>query len=234
MFHFEHFMITTLPQIVELGESPPMGLDDLLEHVQDHRKWREQIEAILLRDDLIQREAVMAGEIGGFEPTVLTTAQGHGDAPLPEVLFELAGETSATSPVDRLWEGYFRYAHALGRSYGSSFLVHWVEHEVAMRNALAQARAKRLGLEEAGYLVATDLSADTEDFTHLIREWEGAPTPLVGLRIILRARWDWIERYDAWFTFSQDEILAYAVRIMLLKQWRRTASEEEVESSASR
>ena len=44
---------------------------------------------------------------------------------------------------------------------------------------------------------------------------------------MIRARWAWIERHDAWFSFSVDELLAYAARVMLLEQWRRSAEEDE-------
>jgi hypothetical protein len=129
--------------------------------------------------------------------------------------------------TDLLWETYFRYAHALGRSERSRFLVQWVEFEIALRNALATARARRLGLVEGDYLVAADLAAGDEDASAVVDEWAAAPTPLAGLRAVIRGRWSWVHHHDGWFTFSVDELLAYAVRVMLLEQWRRSAAEEE-------
>ena len=59
-----------------------------------------------------------------------------------------------------------------------------------------------------------------------ISEWESATTPLAGLRVVMRARWSWIDQHDAWFSFSVDELLAYAARVMLLEQWCRTDEKE--------
>ena len=99
--------------------------------------------------------------------------------------------------------------------------------EVALRNALAVARAGRLGLKESDYLVATDLAATDEDFSTLLSAWTAAPTPLAGLRVLIEARWAWLAEHDAWFTFSDDELAAYAAKLMLLHQWRRLAEAGE-------
>lgn len=218
-----HYYIATLPALGELGSSPSMGLADLLEHVEENRSWSEQLETVLLLDDLLQREALLAGETDEVEPAVLSIGQARGEAPLPEALESVAvnDETKALQS-DLLWERYFRYAHQLARSRGSRFLVQWVEFEVALRNGLAATRARLLGLEESDYQLATDLAHSDEDLSPALSEWEAAPTPLAALRLVIRARWSWLDRHDAWFSFSVDELLAYATRVMLLEQWLRT------------
>ena len=91
-----------------------------------------------------------------------------------------------------------------------------------MRNELAAARARELGLEESTYLVATDLVRGDKELAPVLREWEAATTPLAGLRVVILTRWSWVDRHEAWFSFAVDELLAYAVRVMLLEQWLRT------------
>ena len=98
--------------------------------------------------------------------------------------------------ADSLWDAYFRYVADVARIASCRFLTAWVGFQVALRNALAAARARRLGLEEAGYLVATDLADDTEDFTAVLSEWAAAATPLAGLRVVIRGRWEWLDRHD--------------------------------------
>lgn len=200
-----------------------MGLADLLEHVEDVRKCYEPLKALVLLDDLLQRESLLAGETNEVEPAVLSPQQARGDAPLPDELMaaDARGQTG-TLEADLIWERYFRYAHEVGRSCGSRFLIQWVKFEVALRNALAVARARRLGLDESDYQVAADLANRDEDLSPVLSDWGGAPTPLLGLRVVIRARWSWINRHDAWFSFSVDELLAYAARVMLLEQWHRT------------
>lgn len=223
MISARHFYITTLPALGDLGSSPPMKLVDLFEHVEENRQWREQLGALILLDDLHQRESLLTGEADEVEPAVLSLQQMQGEAPLPEWM-DVPDDVEKTVglEVDMLWDRYFHYAHRLGDSCGNRFLTKWVEVEVALRNALAAARARKLGLEVSDYQVATDLGRSDEDLAPMLSEWESAATPLASLRIVIRARWSWLDRHDAWFTFSVDELLAYAARVMLLEQWRRT------------
>ena len=60
-------------------------------------------------------------------------------------------------------------------------------------------------------------------------EWASAATPLAGLKVLDLARWDWLKRHGAYFTFGDDELAAYAAKLMLLGRWNRieAASDEE-------
>ena len=128
-----------------------MGLADLIEHVTENSRWRKLVEPIVLLDDLQQREALLAGEIDEVEPAVLTLEQARGEAPLPEILVaDVPRDQSVAMATDLLWETYFRYAHVLGRSERSRFLVQWVEFEIALRNALATAPRKTFGPGRGG------------------------------------------------------------------------------------
>lgn len=222
-----YYHIAALPALGELGSAPPMGLAELMEHVGEHSRPGKLVGALVLFDDLLQREAYLAGEIEAAEPVVLTAAEAQNDAPLPAFLDPPDEHEPWTIDSDAVWEAYFRHVAELGQQLASPFLVEWARFEVALRNALASARADRLGLEEAGYLVAKDMADDQEDFSAVLNEWAAAPSPLAGLRAVLRARWAWLDRHDAWFTFSEDELAAYAARLMLLEQWRRTTEDDE-------
>ena len=200
----------------------------MLEHVGEETPRGELVGAVFLLGDLLEREAFLAGEIEQVEPVVLTVRQARNEAPLPDFLAPRAEGDADSVEADRLWDAYFRHAAEVGRTLGSTLLVQWVGFEAALRNALAEARAKRLGIEGTGYLVANDLAESSEDFSAVLSEWASAETPLAGLRVVIRARWDWLSLHDAWFSFSDDELVAYAVRLMLLEQWRRSTHEDEL------
>ncbi len=228
-----YYYLSALPALGGLGSASPIGFSELLEHVGEHTPRGELVGAVFLLDDLLEREAFLAGEIEQVEPAVLTVRQARNEAPLPEFLAPRAeGDTGALG-ADALWEGYFRHAAEVGRTLGSTLLTRWVGFEAALRNALAAARAKRLEIEGTGYLVATDLAESDVDFSPILGEWAAAPTPLAGLRVAIRARWDWLTLNDAWFSFSDDELVAYAVRLMLLEQWRRTTHDDELSAETA-
>jgi hypothetical protein len=223
-----YYFLAALPAMGELGTEPPMGFAELLEHLAGSWSRHVLLSTIFLLDDLVQREAHSAGELDEVDPAVLSVQQASGEQPLPDYLLEYldANQAQASGALaDRVWEAYFRLAEAAAKRLGSRFLTDWVHYEVSLRNALVTLRAKRLGLEAAEYLVAKDLAVADEDFETVLAEWASAPTPLAGQQVLLRARWNWLDAHDAWFSFRDDELAAYAVRLILLQQWSRIASE---------
>jgi len=219
------YLGSSLPPLGDLGSTPPLALADLAEHVREFAGARSLVEAILLGDDLLEREALLAGERTEVAPAVLTAAQARNEAPLPEYLVGEEGEAPRRIAADALWEAYFRHAAAVARRRTSAMLAQWVAHEVAMRNALAAERAKALGLEPADYVVAPDLAEADPDLGALVAEWAAAPDPLAGMRVLDHARWRWLLDHEGWFTFADDEVAAYAAKLMLLHRWHRLAGE---------
>lgn len=222
-----YYYLASLPTLGELGTEPALGFAELLEHLADNRGRHELVGSLFLLDDLLQREAYLAGELPEVDPAVLTVQQARNESPLPA---HLSGDAEADQKgsvgpaADRLWDVYFHYVAGLARRLQSRFLTAWVGYEVTLRNSLAAARAKRLGLEEADYLVAKDLVLEDEDLAGVVTAWASAATPLAGQQILLRARWAWLAENDAWFSFRDDELAVYAARLMLLHQWDRLAT----------
>ncbi len=218
------YTITSLPTLGELGSPPPMTPAEMLDHIADSETLSHLLGAIFLCDDLIQREAILAGEIQQAEPTVLTVEQLRNEQPLPDYL---EGEPNQTARIaaDATWETYYRYVADVAVRQGSIFLAEWTGYEVALRNALVEARAKQLELDAEYYLVAPDLAASI-DASAVINEWASAANPLAGLKVLDSARWAWLAENDAWFSFSNDELAAYAARLMLLHRWNRITADD--------
>jgi hypothetical protein len=218
------YLLSSLPPMGRIGDDPALDLAGFLRHVEDAPKVRAEAEAVFLGDDLRQREALLAGEIDEPAPTVLTAAQLRDEEPLPEFLAAGAAGAEAGAAalaVDAVWGAYFRRLADMGRR--SAFLAAWVRHEVGLRNALAAARAKALGLDVQAHLVEGDLAAPQDEFTLVLGEWSAARDPLAGLRVLDAARWRWLIEHDAWFSFADDELAAYAAKLMLLHRWKRIA-----------
>jgi len=223
-----YYFLASLPAMGELGTEPPMGFAELLEHLADSQARHTLVSSVLLLDDLMQRESHLAGELDEVDPAVLTQQQACDESPLPNYLLELLDvdrDSTVGAVADRLWGAYFRYVAGLANRTGNQFLGAWIRYEVSLRNALVTLRSKRLGLEAADYLVADELSGPGEDLDAVLAEWAAAATPLAGQQVLLRARWAWLDLHDAWFSFSDDELAVYAVRLMLLQQWERMAGE---------
>jgi len=217
-----YYLLSALPPIGEMGSDPPMTAAAFLEHVAPAGKCRAEAEAIFLGEDLRQREALLAGETDEAAPAVLSAAQLRDAEPLPGFL-AAGGQDDGPAPgalaVDAVWGAYFRRVSELARR--SAFLAAWAAYEVGLRNALAVARAKALDLDAQRYLVEPQLGLPAEDFAGVLGEWSAAATPLAGLGVLDAARWRWLVAHDAWFSFADDELAAYAAKLMLLHRWKR-------------
>jgi len=228
-----YYDITALPALGQLGTVPPLTLPALLEHLADSPGSRVRVEVLFMLDDLLQREAFLAGELEQVTPTVLTAGQVRNEVPLPTYLAVGAESPGRAVAVDALWESYYRHASAVAQRFGSGFLAAWVGYEVALRNAVAGERARGLGLDPGDYVVAADLIACDEDLTNVVGEWSSASTPLAGLRVLTLARWAWVESHDEWFNFKSDELAAYGAKLMLLVRWHRLTQAVAERSSGS-
>jgi hypothetical protein len=220
------FTITALPSPGELGMAPPLTLGEFMEWVGPNHPGREVVELLLLEHDLVQREALASGEIDRADPIVLTDEQMDGTEPLPEFL-QGEQDTSRRVASDAVWAAYYRHAAERAEAMHSTFLREFIGFEVALRNQLAETRAKELGLDATPYLVAPELAPFHVDLRATVNEWSSAAHPLDGLKVLDRARWNWIEDHDAWFTFSDDELAAYATKLTLLIRWERLSEAED-------
>ena len=224
-----YYLLSALPGLGDLGSDPPITRGDLLEKVTESAGPRETVEALLLGDDLLQREALLAGEIepGRAEPVVLSLRQMRDEEPLPDYLAVGEQERAPTIAADAVWAAYFGHLAAVARRTGSEFLGAWTGFEVALRNALAAERAKALGLEPDDYVVAADLADRDVDLSAVVSEWSAAGDALAALRLLDRGRWHWLTEHQGYFTYADDEVAAYAAKLSLLHRWRRLSERRD-------
>ncbi len=221
-----YYMLSTLPALGGLGTKPPVTSREVMEYIGNQSGVCDLLGAVFLSDDILQSQAWLAGEIESLELAVLSPAQAKNEEPLPSFLVsdqQASSDNSGRtlSGVDVLWENYYFYVAGLAAKKHSHFLRLWVGYEVGLRNALTRIRAQELHLEYQDYVVAEKLANDTNDFTHTITQWSSAPDPFSGLRVLDQARWRWLLDNDSWYSFSDDELVAYAVKLMLLNRWHR-------------
>jgi len=219
------YLLSMLPGLDTWSAPAPVSKQDLLERVADAHGPVQTVKLLLLMDDLVQREALLAREMTPDQTdlAVLCLGQDGREPALPDVLLPDDGDTqeNARLLVDELWARYFTHAAQEGRRAGSRFLQAWVAFEVGLRNALASARAQALELDPLTYIVTPELEDRDNDFSAVLSAWSAALNPLAGLEVLHRARWDWLEEHGKWYSFKADEIEAYAAKLILLHRWRR-------------
>ena len=209
-----YYLITSLPSLDELGTPTPMTGADFVDLVEESVIAQDLVKVVLLSGDLLEMQALKAGEIEDVSPSVLTAAQARGEEPLPDFL--AVSDTGVSE--NAVWEAYFQYASSVADLYGCEFLRDWISYEVGIRNGLIAARARKIQVDPEEHYVAREIS-DGSDFNTLINEWSSAENPMAGQMVLDKARWNWLAENDSWFKFTYDELVVYAARLLLLKRW---------------
>ena len=224
--------MSILPALASPGSVVPINKRELMILVNESGGPVEVVRALLVSDDLLQREAVVAGEIepGQADLTVLTHPEAGGEQSLPQFLVSAPEEDvkdpTALVAVDRIWRHYFHHAAKVAQKSRVHFLATWVGFEVGLRNAIAIARAEELSINPGHCLVAPELADSRFSFSAIVDEWTAATNPLYKFIVLERARWDWLSEHEKWYCFSDDEIAAYTAKLMLLTRWSRVSAKK--------
>lgn len=221
------YLLCVLPALKSFGSPPPVNKQALLAIVKECDGPAEIVQALLLSEDLLQREAVLADEIAPdqADTAVLSPTRTQDVQSLPDFLIPESDddpeEPETSIGVDAVWQQYFRYTHKISGDACSPFLAAWVGFEVGLRNAMAIARADTLELDSKPNLVAPELADPDVPFDAIITDWAAASSPLDALEELDIARWHWLIENEPWYSFSDDEVAAYTVKLMLLHRWQR-------------
>ncbi|MFW5698329.1 MAG: DUF2764 family protein [Planctomycetota bacterium] len=226
------FLLSALPGLPGLGEAAPIDAPGLMAVVRA-TSAAPLVEAVLLGDDLLLHQSVVAGrELPELPNAVLEEPQVRGEAPLPPGLncdrpdaFRVAADCS--------WASWFRHLNALARQHGSGFLADWCAWEVALRNQLVQLRAEGLGLDGDALVITPDLASTRQEDRSLVDEAvsrvQHAEDPQSQQRALDAVRIEWLDRNAPRFAFTDDEVVAYAVRLSLVLRWAAVAAATAVD-----
>lgn len=221
------YYLSRLPALGELGSRPPVTPAELLSSVESSPRLHDALACLFLADDLTRREAVLAGEDLDTSSVVLSPAEMRSATLLPEFLAHEWSPDSGMPRSDALWMAYFHYVMAEAERLDSVFLREWAAFEFGLREALADVRRRRLGLDAPRNPAELDADQSPADYAAILAAWEAAEDGLAGWRVLMRARWAWLNEHDGWFSFAFDEVLAYAAKLSLLIRWRRVSDRAE-------
>ena len=234
--HRHEYLLSVLPSLEPIGSVPPMGKTAFLEQVIGSKGPVRSVEILLLSDDLMQYQALLAEEIekDRIDLAILSLDKAEDESVLPDFLLpEVTSEgdekenENERATTDQIWARFFHHAAKVAKREHSPFLKAWIGFEVGLRNALVTARARKLELDPETYLVAPELADKNVDYSSIISAWSSASDPRTAQEILDKARWNWLEEHEGWYSFSDCEIEAYAAKLVLLHRWRRILTEKQ-------
>lgn len=208
--------MTSLPRLSFFGEPPPLSLFELKDLVEEDPEAKQLVETLFLEHDLMKRQGALRGETEESTPLVLSERQIMGQDDLPEFLH---AEDTAGMDSDAIWGAYFLHMRDMGRSLKCPFLELWAGFEVSLKNMLSYEREKLLSVPLEDFFVAESLADHSDLVDSAISRWAGAENPLEAEKELDLVRWEKLQEIGGWFSFSLDEIGAYARGLLLLHRW---------------
>ena len=103
------------------------------------------------------------------------------------------------------------------------FTAAWRERDTRLRNAVARARASRLGRDAAPYL-RPERGFDTYTLK-AVEEAFARPTPAERELELDRFRWQVLDELAGRAMFSVEAVLAYALKLRIAERWSRLEPE---------
>jgi hypothetical protein len=221
-----YYLVSSLPPLpASVEEPPPLTLDALVDalRLEGGAPWRLG-RAILLEPDLRAREVARARH--DPDPRFLVLDDVLAEDGAPGLLDAGEDDGRRRVPHDAVWERYAQWALAVSAAEGSTLLAAYTRYNLALRNALARARAARLGLDAEPSTVLAEEALDDAEVTDPVLRWSQAATPLEAELALDRARWEYLVEAAPWFTFSLDEVADYALRLVLGHRWNATRTHQ--------
>lgn len=221
-----YYLLASLPPLTSnFGDEPPISVANFWRRIrQEAPDLQEVIQAALLIKDITNLEQAD----NGLQPAT------SGSLPV-ELLSRVLTDSLAQSwylPEElalkdkwqsRIWETYFQYAMSIAEKHDSS-LAEWLTFESGLRRAFERARAETLGRSVQPRNFASEDIREQESLVDLYRK---ASNPMEAEKLLDQARWKKIAALAMPYTFDDSEVVAYALRLLLVERWW-TISESKV------
>jgi hypothetical protein len=218
-----YFLLSFLPTLPPLGESPPITIEEVLRIIKDERVE----EARILADAFdFEAQLMKAAYLRLLGYSASDTADSFSfDRTVPPFIDEIFLKDPRVVGEDawftELWSEHLDFLEEVGKLVGSPLLWRYAKWERSLRDQLAILR--RPPEEEAQ---APTVSGDKWDHRPLLADWRAAPDPMAGERLLDKARLKFIDEKSQRYSFRIDELTAYFLKLGLLARHARLQREE--------
>ncbi len=237
-----YYLLSFLPVLPPLGETPPITIEETLGIIeQDPIEEASTVARIFQFDaELLQavRDKFLADSWNGS----MDSPFGSLSQPVVDAFLKDPREMGEEEWFTDLWMAHLVFLKGASVKIGSALLGRWADFEISLRRQLATARlemATSVAPEDAGVFGtakgdfpaagshAADLpGSDVMDHKDLIAGWRDADDPMAGERLLDEARMQFIEAGVKHYSFGIDELVAYFLKLGLLSRYVRLNREE--------
>lgn len=229
-----YYLLSFLPVLPPLGETPPITIEEILGIIKE-----DPIEEASAVADIFEFEAGLLQAVrdkfladswnGGLDSPFATLSQ-----PVVDAFLKDPREMGEEAWFTELWMAHLVFLKGAGAKIGSALLVRWADFEISLRGQLVAARLEATASVEPEDAASSGTASDaadlpgTGDMDHgdLIAGWRDAADPMAGERLLDEARMQFIEAEAKYYSFGIDELVAYFLKLGLLSRYVRLNREE--------
>lgn len=234
----KYYLLNSLPGLEANFQSPlPLSLGNFWRRVQEEdNQIQKIIQAIFLQKDInnleqivLQQKPFSTASLSLDTLTKIWTEKGMAELFLPAPIAEWI---EPEKWHEEIWDAYFSYCFGIAHSY-SNALQEWLSWNLGLKNAFYEKRnVEELKKREFSLPLQKSFQKSFEkdetqrEYQNLIQLYYKASHPLEAEMILDKARWEKISNLATPYSFSQDEVVVYALHLLLLERWWQISQTE--------
>ncbi|BBM85351.1 DUF2764 family protein [Candidatus Uabimicrobium amorphum] len=221
----KYYLLASLPPLSFVyNEQPAISIQKFWQKVlEENASIAELVRSILLQQDIANMEKIANGYVPVFSGTIalekLQKAKSDTNLLRDDVPQNVWENLSFEKWQSNVWVHLYNYQNEMAHKYNSC-AKDWLEWEVGLRKYLANARAESLGTSLSGNLLVKALEIDSPfDYQRIVNDYHKQTSPLESEKLLDLERWKFADSLAVPYSFSDDEIVVYAIKLLILERW---------------
>ncbi len=218
----KYYLLNSLPPLeANFQAQPPLSSATFWRRVQEEESsFQELIQAILLEKDISNLEQVAFHQkpLSVASISLESLARIWEEKGLAERFFPsaLSEWIEPEKWHEEIWDAYFDYCFGMARRYDSS-LQEWLTWNLGLKKAFYEKRdLEPVKRREFRAFIPND---DDREYQNIIQLYYKASHPMEAELSLDKVRWEKITTLANPYSFSQDEVVVYALHLLLLERW---------------
>ena len=238
-----YYLVSSLPTL-NFGDFDSVPVAELLEKISDNLESVDLENLGFLRKDRdirnlhsLQEHWQTFRSLGNIPAEDFANPEAELDLPEEWNTYILSQQGEKPVSIDSVWLAHFDAAAQLN----SKFVSAWVQHEQALRVALAVVRQEKQKsgtgktvsdvIEKSDDPIIQEILSNTRlpnfgvayifDWADSVRDVLNQDNPQEAELALDRIRWDFLENWTANRHFAGEVVLAYALKLFICERWQR-------------
>lgn len=221
----KYYLLASLPPLSFVySEQPAISIQKFWHGVlSENASISELVRSILLQQDIANMEKIANGHNPTFCGTIpldkIQKAKNDTTVLRDDLPQDIWQKLSFEKWQSRIWLTLLNYQKELASKYNSC-AKEWLEWEVGLRKHIANVRSESLGLSLSGNLLVKSLENDSfYDYQKITTDYNKQSSPLESEKLLDQERWKFADSLAVPYSFSDDEIVVYAIKLLILERW---------------